>query len=273
MVAMMVERHPPVAWPGSRLWYYPLPYQVLVTFAALWALDALARARARCCSRGVPLALAALVVLNVLAWPALRATMNADPPFEEQATNSAAFVRSFRHGLADLQLDGSNRIFFFECLSRFPRLAARARNQVGEADGVSRSELRDGRLVAWARSNARLVAWTRPAGRYVLAGTAWLRSGERLSIFVGAARPRLVGEVRRSAPQHGLERFGVVADLGRGANTIQIVSELPETDLPGAPRGTRAAYQLALPVLVLPAPAAQPSVVPQPALDTHTTGR
>jgi hypothetical protein len=262
MVAMMVERHPPVAWPGSRLWYYPLPYQALVTFGALWVLEALAGRRGDSRSRGVPLALTALVVLNVLAWPTMRATMNADPPFEEQNTNSELFVRSFRSGLADPQLDGSNRLFYFECLSAFPRLAARARIQVGEGEGVSRSELRDGRLVAWARSDAHLTAWTRPAGRYVLTGSAWLRSGETLSVFVRAGRPRLVGEIRRSAPQDGLERFRIVTELASGANDIQIISALPETGVPGAPRGTRAAYELALPVLVLPAPAERPSVVP-----------
>ena len=161
---MMVERHPPVAWPGSRLWYYPLPYQAVATFGALWALEALTRRRAGSGSRWLPLALGALVVLNVLAWPAMRATMNADPPFEEQAANSAAFVRSFRGGLADLQLDGSNRIFYFECLSRFPRLAARARNQVGEGEGFSRSELRDGRLVAWAQKRRAAHRLDAPGG-------------------------------------------------------------------------------------------------------------
>ncbi len=71
-----------------------------------------------------------------------------------------------------------------------------------------------------------------------------------------------MGEIRRSASQDGLERFRVVVELGNGANAIQILSALPETDVPGAPRRTRAAYQLALPVLVLPVPAERPSVVP-----------
>ena len=263
MVAMMVERHPPVAWPGSRLWYYPLPYQALVTFGALWALEALARGRADSRSRGVPLALAGLVVLNVLAWPALRATMNADPPFEEQNTNSAAFVRSFRRGLADLQLGGSNRIFYFECLSRVPP-SRRARPDPGRRGRGLLS-------LGAARRAPRRLGQKRRAPRCVDAPGGALRArGERMAALGRDAlglrhagrRPELVGEIRRSASQDGLERFRIVIELGNGANAIQILSALPETDVPGAPRRTRAAYRLALPVLVLPAPAEQPSVVP-----------
>ncbi len=254
MVAMMVERHDPVLWPGSRLWYYPLPYQAVAAFGLLCALEAFTKGRTGLRARTVPLALGGLVVLNVLAWPEKLATLNADPPFAEQATNSAAFVRSIRDGVAVPDLAGSNRLFFYECLSRFPRLAARARNQVGEVEAIWHSEWRDGRLVAWARRDARLVAWTHPAGRYVLTGSAWLRAGERLTVFVGGGRPRLLGEVQRLAPEDGNQRFRLVAELGDGANAIQILSALPEMEVPGRPRGARAAYRLELPLLVLPAP-------------------
>ncbi len=256
-VAMMVERHPPIAWPGSRLWYYPLPFQAAATFGLLWALEALGRGRPRLRSTGMPLALAAIAVLNVLGWPERRAIMNADPPFAEQATNSAVFVRSFRNGLADPQLWGSNRIFFFECLSRFRRLAARARAQAGEVRGFYRSELYQGRTVAWARSDARVVVWAHPAGRYVLAGTAWLRSGERLWLFRKTGLPRFVGEVRRTRPGDGLEHFRVGCRPGKRGQRH------PDPLVPPGDPGTR---RPARDAGGLPAEAAGPSAARPPRL-------
>jgi hypothetical protein len=39
MVALMVQRYDFVTWVDHRFWYYPLPYQTLVSFGLLWALD------------------------------------------------------------------------------------------------------------------------------------------------------------------------------------------------------------------------------------------
>jgi hypothetical protein len=253
MVAMMVERHPPVAWPGSRLWYYPLPYQAVATFGLFLLLEATTKGRTGLAARTVPLALTGLVALNLLAWPEKLAIMNADPPFAEQATNSAVFVRSIREGRADLELAGSNRIFFFDCLARFPRLGTRAGSQVGEGDGFYRSELRDGHLSAWAQNDAQLVAWARPGGRYTLAGMAWLRAGETLTVSLKSRQPRLFGEIRGDGSEDRPRPFRLEVELGSGANVIQLHSSLPPRAVPDLPRGAGAAYRLNLPVLLLPA--------------------
>ncbi len=267
MVAMMVERHSPVTWPGSRLWYYPLPYQAVATFGLLLALEALTKGRSGLGARAVPLVLAGLVVLNVLVWPEKLAIMNADPPFAEQATNSAVFVRSIRTGRADLELVGSNRLFFFDCLARFPRLGTRARPQVGEGEGFYRSELQDGHLVAWAQSDAQLIAWARPGGRYLLAGRAWLRHGETLTVLLKSRQPRLLGEIRSAAGEDHAQPFRIEAELGQGANVIELVSSLPGRPVPDLPRDAPAAYRLALPVLLLPMADESPGAVRRDAAD------
>ena len=248
MVAIMVERHPPVAWVSHRLWYYPLPYQAVLVFGLMWGLDRTAARRAKgALPLLVPLALAGLVVLNVARWPEKRTEIGTDAPFADQLRRSALLVRSLQQGHAEPLLDGDHRRLYFEVLDGFPRLAARARAQAGEGAGVLVSEIRDGRVVAWAEREAQIIARTAEAGRYVLVGRARLRSGDGLKILAGQP-PRLLGEVERRDPGEGDEAFRVVLDLARGANDVRLLSRLPDVRVPGLSRRTFAAYQLLLPV-------------------------
>ena len=251
MVAMMVERHPPVAWISHRLWYYPFPYQAVLLFALLWGLDRLASRDGGRLPGAVPVALAGLVILNVARWPEKRAEIDTDPAFADQLRRSALLVRSLQAGRAEPLLDGDHRRFYFECLDLFPALAARGQTQAGEGSGILVSEIRDNRVVAWAEQQAHLAAHTTEPGRYVLAGRARLRSGDALQVLLGSP-PRLVGEVQRRAPGDGDEAFRVMLDLSAGVNDVQLLSRLPGLRVPGAARHILAGYQLLLPVALWP---------------------
>ena len=72
----MVERHEPVTWADHRLWYYPLPYQALVAFSLLWALDRRAVAGGSTTTL-VRVVLGAVVVGNVAQLPEKLAVMEA----------------------------------------------------------------------------------------------------------------------------------------------------------------------------------------------------
>jgi hypothetical protein len=251
MVAMMVDHHPPVAWTSHRLWYYPFPFQAVALFLLLWALERLAAGRGGWPSRAVPLALATLVALNVACWPDRRSEFVADPMIADTLRRSELVLRSLQQGHAAPLLDGDHRRFYFEWLDQFPRFATRAQPQVGEGDGVLVSEVRSGRLLAWAGREAHLVARTNAAGRYRLAGRARLRSGDALQVLLGSP-PRLLAEVRRSQPGEGVEAFSLVVELSAGANDVRLLSRLPETRVAGSSARRFAAYQLELPVALWP---------------------
>jgi hypothetical protein len=252
MVAIMVQRHEPVTWADHRLWYYPLPYQALVTFGLLCALEHRTVPRDGPSTGLVRFALGALVVANVAQWPEKRLVMQSEPAFAEELRGSLLLSRSLEGMHADPALAGDHRRFYFECLDRFPRIAARALPQASEGEGVFRPEVRDGRLVAWARREARLVARTATAGRYVLAGRVRLRPADRLAVARGSPS-RLLAEVPRSAPTEGDETFRVAFDLPAGASEVRLVSSLPEVAVPGEPED--AGFALLLPFLLWPDPA------------------
>jgi len=253
MVAIMVQRHEPVTWADHRLWYYPLPYQALVVFGLLWALDRRAARGDGFLPRILPIALAALVVANVAQWPEKRLVMQSEPAFAEELRGSRLLARALDGGRAEASLAGDHRRFYFECLDRFPRIAARSLPQVSEGEGVLRPEIRGGRLVAWARREARLVARTRSAGRFVLAGRVRLRPGDALQVLFGSP-PRLLAEVPRTGPVEGDESFRVTLDLPAGASEVRLLSSLPEAPLSGEAQG--AAFALLLPAMLWPEPGA-----------------
>jgi hypothetical protein len=191
--------------------------------------------------------LAALVALNVAQWPEKRCALEAD--FSDELRRSALLVRSLRGDHAGPLLDGDYRRFYFECLDRFPRLAARALPQVGEGAGVLMPELRDGRLAAWAERQAHLFVRTGAAGHYILTGRVRLRPGDTLQFLLGS---RFLTEIRRSEATEGDEGFRLAVEVRAGVSDIQIFSRLPEILIPGAPKRATGGYVLLLPVAVLP---------------------
>ncbi|HSD26447.1 MAG TPA: hypothetical protein VLL75_04040 [Vicinamibacteria bacterium] len=262
MVALMVQRHDPVTWADHRLWYYPLPYQALVAFGLLWALDHQAAVPRPSHARGTlrasdstarltRFALGALVVANVAQWPEKRQVMQSEPAFAQELRGSLLLSRALEGTHADPSLAGDHRRFYFECLDRFPRIAARALPQVNEGEGVFRPEVRGGRLIAWAGREARLLARTRTAGRFVLAGRVRLRPGNELSIVFGSP-PRLLAEVPRAGTVEGDEGFRVALDLPAGVSEVRLLSAQPEAPVPDEPQ--EAAFALLLPMLLWPEP-------------------
>jgi len=251
MVVLMLERHPPVAWIPNRLWYYPLTCQVFLVLVLLALADRVAAVRGSL-PAWAPFALAALVVSNVAHWPELERRLSAHPAFAEQWTRSRALARSLEAGFADPRLDAEYRRFFFDCLHRFPRLAARAPAQVGEGAGLEAVEVLHGRRVAWARRESQIVPRAREAGPHVLAGGVVLRPGDRLMILLGATHPRLLGTVEAGRADGQPVFFRVSAPLGKGPNDVRIVSRLPErrVRLESGPSPT--GFTLLLPVAAWP---------------------
>jgi hypothetical protein len=250
MVAVMVLRHEPVKWIDHRFWYYPLPFQAFVVFVLLWALERVTAARHRPLLGVVRVVLAGLAVANVAHWPAHRAVMESGPWFSTVARRSALLVRSFRTGRAERLLDGDYRRFYFECLDSFPRLAAHAGARVAEGEGFDAAEIHENGLIAWADQQAQLVVTVVNAGRYVVSGRALLRSGETLSILIGAKSPRPLAEIRRMGGGEGPEPFQAAAELPAGHSTFVLLSDLPEVSRED--RRSPRAFALLLPVSVRP---------------------
>jgi hypothetical protein len=229
MVAIMVRRHEPVTWVDHRFWYYPLPFQALVVAGALWMLDRRAARSAAALSRLAAIALAALVVSNVLQWPERRLVMESGPWFSDVSRRSALLLRSLSEGRAAPLLDGDYRRFYFECLDRFPRLGARAGAWVAEGGGIGVAELRKGRLVAAIEPESQLVASVPEAGKWVLSGGAHLGPGARLLVLLGRQPPRLIADIRREGPDEGSEWFRIVAEIPAGRSDIRLLPSGPAT--------------------------------------------
>jgi hypothetical protein len=229
MVAVMARRHEPVTWIDHRIWYYPLPFQILLVFGILFGLERLAAARHGVLPRAVPIALAALVVSNVAHWPELRQDMRSGPYFTDVMRRSARLSRSLRTGVLDPLLDGDHRRFFFDCRDRFPRLASRMAPHVGEGAGVGVTGFRRGRLFAWAWHESRVTFFAPARGRYRVDGSLLLRAGETVLFAFDSTPSRYIGEVHRRAGSRGPERFSFAVDLGAGTTGVILLSRLPET--------------------------------------------
>jgi hypothetical protein len=252
MVAVMVQRHEPVTWIDHRVWYYPLPFQALLVFGVAVGLERATRARGGTLPHVVPAVLALVALANVLQWPERRTVMESGPWFADVSRRSEALERSFRAGQADPLLDGDYRRFFFESLARFPRLAARAGARVEEAGGVDVAELREGRLFAWAEREAHLTADVPATGTYRLAGGLWLRAGDGASILLGSHPPRLLAEIRRTAPADGAELFSLTVPLPAGRTDLTVLSRLPESEIRRERQRVRVAFGLLLPIALWP---------------------
>jgi len=254
MVVLMLERHEPLTWAGNRLWYYPLATQVVLVLVLLWCADRAAGAREGGLPAWVPVACAALVASNAARWPELRERMHSVPAFSDQWRQSRLLVESLDAGAAVPALEAEYRRFYFDCLDRFPRLAARAAPQVAEGAGLEVVEEREGRRVAWAPREAQIVPRVPTAGRYVLAGGAILRPGDRLRLYLGATHARPIGEVAGDPSAEGPVFFRFATDLGPGPNDVRLVSEKRARRVIVDEASHRAGYGLLLPVAVWPAP-------------------
>jgi hypothetical protein len=248
MVAVMVQRHEPVTWIDHRVWYYPLPFQILLIFAVAWSLEWAAAATGGTLPRAVPAVLALTALANVAQWPERRLAMESGPWFGDVSRRSDRLERSLREGQADPLLDGDYRRFFFECLSRFPRLAARAGARIEEGGGVETAELRDGRLFAWAARESHLTVVAPVPGTYRVAGGLWLRQGDGVSIVLGSQPPRLLAEIQRTEASDGAERFALSVSLPAGRTDLMALSRLPETEIRRERRRVPAAFGLLLPI-------------------------
>jgi hypothetical protein len=251
MLAIMVLRHEPVTWIDHRFWYYPLPFQALLLFGLLWGCEWWTAARGRL-PRAVPLVLAALVVANLARWPARRALMETGPWFADVSRRSRLMIASLRTGREQPLLDGDHRRFYFECLERFPRLAARATEPfVAEGAGVEIALVEDGQLSAWAGREAHLVVTAPKGGRYQLVGELWLRPDERVEFLLATRPPRLLGEIVRGGADAGVEPFRIPLQTAAGRVDVLLLARLPE--LRAARRSEAArSFRLLLPVAVQP---------------------
>jgi hypothetical protein len=250
-----VARHAPVTWIDHRAWYYPLPFQAILLFGLAWGLERWALGRDGGLPRVVPIAILALVVANVARWPELKQRMQSGPWFSYVSRDSAAFKRSVEAGSPDPLLDDGYRRFFFDCLERFPRLAARAGAYVREADDVEEPWFRDGRLFAWARREGHLAALAPHGGTYLMEGGLRLRPGEKISIFRGGEPRNLLARVVRSGDTEGPEPVSIVLDLPAGKTELRVVSDLPERQTSEGPaRWKRAGFGVLLPFLLRPVP-------------------
>jgi hypothetical protein len=236
MVAVMARRHEPVTWIDHRIWYYPLPFQAVVIFGLLWALERVALARGGTLPRLAPALLLSLVVLNIAHWPRLEQTMRSGPWFGEVMRRSDLLKESLRSGVPAPLMDDDYRRFFFECRDRFARLAARLPPHVSEAGGVGMTEIRGGRLFARGRRESQLAAFAPTPGRYRLEGGLQLRPGERVSFVLAGRRGEPLGEVVRRDDSAGEERFSLTVDLWAGRTDLILVSRRTGKEAPRAPR-------------------------------------
>jgi hypothetical protein len=236
MVAVMARRHEPVTWIDHRIWYYPLPFQAVVVFGLLWALERAARARGGTLPRLVPALLLSLVVLNVAQWPRLEQTMRSGPWFADVMRRSDLLKESLRGGVPAPLMDEDYRRFFFECRDRFVRLAARLPPHVSEAGGIGMTEIRDGRLFARGRRESQLAAFAPTPGRYRLEGGLQLVPGEKVSFVLGGRRGEPLGEVVRHGDSAGEERFSFAVDLWAGRTDLTLVSRRTGREAPRARR-------------------------------------
>ena len=124
MVALMIIRHPPIwDWHDHRLWYYPLPYQVLVLFGIMLLLNRRAERLRSAPGAAVNALLMAVVVANFLSWPTYRAVMLASPWFPQVYYQSAILKRSFAERRPHDDLTQDYRTFYDFCVRAVPGLS------------------------------------------------------------------------------------------------------------------------------------------------------
>src|SRR5262249_37310040 len=130
-------------------------------------------------------ALLLLAVANVAQWGRHREiSLHSDwfPKVHDQSTRLQA---SLRGGETAPQGWGAYREFLHFARALSPRLASRITADVREGSGFHRTEMRDGRVFAWARRGAALALIVGGPGDYALNGELWLRPLETVTISPG----------------------------------------------------------------------------------------
>jgi hypothetical protein len=96
MFGLMIVRHPPI-WDfhDHRLWYYPLPFQILVLFGVMLLIAAVAGRLRGASAVAVNAVLVAMIVGNILGWPAYRRVMLASKWLPGVHAQSALLKQSF----------------------------------------------------------------------------------------------------------------------------------------------------------------------------------
>jgi hypothetical protein len=96
MFALMIIRHPPI-WDfhDHRLWYYPLPFQILVLFGVMLLIAAVAGRLHGASAVAVNAVLVVMIVGNILGWPAYRRVMLASKWLPGVHAQSALLKQSF----------------------------------------------------------------------------------------------------------------------------------------------------------------------------------
>ena len=188
-----------------------------------------------------------MVAANVASWPRNKRAMISGPWFGKTYAQSALFRASLREGRPEAALYGAYRDFYFECLDLFPALAARAGPLARTGEGFYPSELREGRVFAWARPSARLVLTARQAGTYRVEGVLWLRPAEAVLLIPAEGPP--VSVVSASAIEAEVP-FSLRLPLRAGKTELALRSDQPEREVGSARERKAAAFGLFLPVTV-----------------------
>jgi hypothetical protein len=249
MFGAMIMRYPQVYdWADHRLWYYPWPFQALLIFGLLVVLARVFPVLDPVSRRMVDTILVLLAVANVAHWPRNREVSLHSDWFPKIHDQTARLKTSLAEGRADPQLWGAYREFLHFAWDRSPAFAARAAD-VREGGGFYRTELREGRVFAWARQGASLFVVARRTGSYELRGDLWLRAGEAVTVSRGETR---LATFRRApgAEGEGTEPFAVtLSGLEPGPTELQLESNLAERDVGGLRDHKAVAFGLYIPSL------------------------
>jgi hypothetical protein len=247
LFAAMITRYPQVYdWADHRLWYYPWPFQAILAFGLLIALDSIWPRTSFHGRRFVNLALVFLVLANVAQWPRHREISLHSDWFPKIHDQTERLKSSLRAGRADPQLYGAYREFLHFVWDLSPVLATRITGEAREGPGFYRNELRDGQLFAWARRGASLSLVTHEAGPYAVRGALWLRPGEAVTLSrTGSPMAR----VESHADTEAALPLSLALTLPAGRTELTLESTLPERDVGGIRDHKAVAFGLFVPVL------------------------
>jgi hypothetical protein len=127
LVALLIARHPPIYdWSDHRLWYYPLPFQAVITALAVAAIGRVVPTWSAARAGVLGLLLAALAVGNVVQWSDYRRAQLRSHWFPDVYTLNIALKASFADGRPRPSLSPEFFAFFEFWRMRAPALRARA---------------------------------------------------------------------------------------------------------------------------------------------------